>query len=480
MISKYLSIAAALGLYFVLEPSWSTLCRGALLEFVDAFWSATLTEGGDIQIGQVHISWSEACSGLNALAVMMGLAVWSGLSLSPTAFWRRLVAAIGIAFGINLARSLSIAAARVALAPAWEGETVHFFFGFIWIAAGVFAFARITRDDLNSDIVLWVHVACVLAVIAMVASWPGGSLAAACGLTCLFVTASARRVPPSRIAILGWLLSGIAIAWSQMESLWLPWLLASPYCGGHALRRSFPAAVVWIGTIPVLSMQPVAWWVGSPALALTAYTVFRTARGETWDPVPFRWTPLVATAGIPFLLPHLIAPSAETILPSPALMPRSLSPSAYLVRAPGQAADLAVLWYGSDSRGRHHSIQSCLALRRAAFQRIGSVLRRGDVWMTEFFLFDGELHSSYASYLLATAAPWSAPGVHLVIESPIESMDSAFFAEEAARTAEIIRMASSQVPAVAPTVTSRDAAAPAKDSNLANRSMRSIRIAGRP
>ena len=59
--------------------------------------------------------------------------------------------------------------------------------------------------------------------------------------------------------------------------------------------------------------------------------------------------------------------------------------------------------------------------------------------MAEFFLHDGELHSSYASYLLSSLVPWSSSGVHLVVQSPVDSMDSTYFSDESRRTAEAIR-----------------------------------------
>ena len=59
--------------------------------------------------------------------------------------------------------------------------------------------------------------------------------------------------------------------------------------------------------------------------------------------------------------------------------------------------------------------------------------------MTEFFLHEGELHSSYASYLLSSLAPWTSTGIHLVLQTPVESMDSDYFSAESRRTAEAIQ-----------------------------------------
>ena len=84
-------------------------------------------------------------------------------------------------------------------------------------------------------------------------------------------------------------------------------------------------------------------------------------------------------------------------------------------------------------------MESCLALRQVSTRRIGGVLQRGDVWMAEFFLHEGELHSSYASYLASSLAPWTSTGVHLVLQSPVDSMDSDYFSAESRRTAEAIQ-----------------------------------------
>jgi len=438
MLIRCIYISASIGLYFVLESWWSTACRSTVLSVLDFFSSAALAEDGGLQIAHVHIPWSQACSGLNALAVMMGLSAWSTLSTPVSAYWRRMGLAVGIAFGINVARSLSIAAARVILAPSWEGEGVHFFLGFLWIAAGVALFARSVPVQQVPPFATWVHTACVLAAISVVESWPGGTLAAACGLTCLFATAGARARQESPIRCSVWLVCGVLIAWSQMESLWLPWLLASQNGWSNVVRRSPAVCIVWLGTIPVLSMQPFAWWLMAPALALTLYSIVYTEEEGFVESTRRSWIPVLASVGIPFILPHIIGASAAATLPSPALMPRSVSESAYLVRAHGQPADLAVLWFdGSD--GRHHSVESCLALRGILLERFGSVIRRDDVWLTEYFIQADTLHPSYASYLLSTLAPWSSAGVHLVFESPVESMDHNFFAKEAARTAATIQ-----------------------------------------
>jgi hypothetical protein len=230
-----------------------------------------------------------------------------------------------------------------------------------------------------------------------------------------------------------------------MESLWLPWLLVCPYYGGMALLRSIPAGITWLGTIPLLSMQPFGVWLALPAIALLLRRIVQGGGleaglhvGAVSAPGRLRWLPALACTAIPFVLPHLIAPAVTPLLPSPALIPKAVTGSAYLVRAPGQAADVAVLWYGGRGGGRHHSLESCLTLRGISADRLGGVLKRDDVWVTEFFLHGGEIHASYASYLLSTLAPWSPAGVHLVLQSPVESMDAGYFAHESRRTVKMI------------------------------------------
>jgi exosortase/archaeosortase family protein len=436
---------SAFGLYYLVEPLWSEFCRRSVLWILSFSSLPALDVEGGLQFSHIHVPWTEACSGLNTLAVMLGLAVWSALPATAGSFATRLALAVSIAFVTNVARAVTIAVGRLALAPAWEGETGHFLVGFLWIALGVSVFARIVRLHTAVDGAKWIHAACVLAVVSVVSSWPGATLAVASALVCLFAIAPAGPDRHAAPAFLLWTLFGGVIAWSQMESLWLPWLLTCPHFGGVRLLRSLPAGITLLGTIPVVSMQPLWWWIGLPAMAVV---IWRLVHTDTWGSdavagVPaaagFRWAPALASAGVPFLLPSLIAPDVSPIPPSPALMPRPVSDSAFLVRAPGQAADIAVLWVGGRRGGRHHSLESCLALRQVSTRRIGGVLRRGDVWMAEFFLHDGELHSSYASYLLSSVAPWSSTGVHLVVQSPIDSMDSVYFSAESRRTAEAIQ-----------------------------------------
>ena len=437
------ALGIAGGLYLTLQPAWSELCRRSALLMLSVMpFSAVEVEGG-VQVAHVHVPWSEACSGLNTLAVMLGLAVWIGLPSSLGALVRRLGLAIFVALVANASRAALIAIGRVALAPSWEGESLHFFAGFVCIAAGVAVFARIEGARAELSPARWIHAACVLSVVSVVSTWPGGSLAAASALVCLLFTATAAPAQPRWFAVAAWVVCGGAIAASQMESLWLPWLLACPYFGGAALLRSVPGWVAWLGTIPLLSMKPLWWWVEVPALLVVAHRALRGSerieeeRSPEASGRPF-WVPALASVAIPFVVPLFIVGSDTPVLPSPELMPKSVSRSAYLVRVPGQGADLAVLWFGSSRGGRHHSLESCLKLRDVNAQRVGTVLEREDVWMTEFFLQAGRLHETYASYLWSSALPWSPRGVHIIVQSPRDAMDADYFARESRRIADAL------------------------------------------
>jgi hypothetical protein len=191
----------------------------------------------------------------------------------------------------------------------------------------------------------------------------------------------------------------------------------------------------------MLAMQPFWWCIFLPALGIVLKGLARGAPGNRMAGVGPRsyWIPMVASLGLPFVLTQVIAPAFDPVLPPPGLMPRSVDGGAYLVRAPGQAADVAVLWFGDSRGGRHHTLESCLRLREVSWQRSNGVLRRGDVWMTEFFLHAGELHPSYSSYLFSSLVPWSPTGVHLIFQGPVGAMDASYFAGESRRVADRIQ-----------------------------------------
>ena len=51
----------------------------------------------------------------------------------------------------------------------------------------------------------------------------------------------------------------------------------------------------------------------------------------------------------------------------------------------------------------------------------------GGMWMRDFFIHEGKLQSSYGDYLLASFSPFAAPGVHLILDAPADSMSATYF-----------------------------------------------------
>jgi len=55
------------------------------------------------------------------------------------------------------------------------------------------------------------------------------------------------------------------------------------------------------------------------------------------------------------------------------------------------------------------------------------VMTGGSLWIRDFFIHEGELKSTYGDYLLASFSPFAAPGVHVILDAPADSMSAAYF-----------------------------------------------------
>jgi hypothetical protein len=111
-------------------------------------------------------------------------------------------------------------------------------------------------------------------------------------------------------------------------------------------------------------------------------------------------------------------------------MTKQLTFNSYQLRLTGQPADIRMYWYGAFGDGRHHSLASCMRFRGLILEPVPGheeVMTGGNMWMRDFFIHEGELKSTYGDYLLASFSPFSSPGVHLILDAPVDSMSPAYF-----------------------------------------------------
>jgi hypothetical protein len=236
-------------------------------------------------------------------------------------------------------------------------------------------------------------------------------------------------------AYLAWGIAALLIARSNMESLWLPWLLVCPRLVSWRLLSTWTGLVILSGSISLLAMRPEWQLLVGTALA---YRFYLTIRGEEKpksqdSPVRPRAPEIAALAlmGVaPFSLAAVIGIEHPAERPPGGLMTKQLTFNSYQLRVTGQPADIRMYWYSAFGDGRHHSLTSCMRFRGLILEPVTGqeeVMTGGNMWMRDFFIHEGKLKSSYGDYLLASFSPFASPGIHVILDAPADSMSAAYF-----------------------------------------------------
>jgi exosortase/archaeosortase family protein len=404
-----------------------------------AFGIVAVDRGKDIVLGQLVIPWTQDCSGVNTLIVLWGLTLWAN---HRRRFDRvlavRLLLCVPVALLVNILRIFTLAGYRRVFYPAWEGEELHYLIGFLWILPFLVLFI----DDLRRmDPTRWlevIYLSLVLASIAVPIFSPGGNLIA---LSTLFFLAHIRlsdaAAPHLLIAYPVWAAAALLIAWSNMESLWIPWLLVFPRLVCWRLLSSATGLIILSGSVSLLAMRPDWQALVGAALAYRVYLIIRggprPAPRPATSPLGVPEAALLALLGMaPFVLPALVGIGNQVERPPAAVIIRQFTPNGYQLRLSGQPAAIRMYWYGAFYRGRHHALTSCMRFRGLTLEPVPGqpeVLTGDRLWMREFFIHGGDLKTSYASYLMATFFPFAGVGVHLILDAPADSMSAADFAQ---------------------------------------------------
>jgi exosortase/archaeosortase family protein len=400
--------------------------------------------GGGLAVGRMHVPWSRDCAGVNTLTLLWALTLWANRSEPLNRrFWLRLALAIPAALGANIARIFTLLAYRYAFYPAVEPPQLHYFIGFLWVMPCLPLLVA-TRPEPGRARLETLFLVSALALLSPYVPAPGGNLVTVATLLLLIRSRYQPLEPGGRWLGGLWMAAAPGIAAASMESLWIPWLLSSPWFAPRGLRGSPSRLMLLVGTVPLVAMQPVGRWLvvlaGLWELRMLAAPGAVTA--EAAAPVAARpsWTALAGQAGIALLLVFPFMAATITGLGRPSLRPpagvmlRVVAPNACEVRLVGQPAELQLVWYGPAGDGRHHTLPVCMRYRGIALRPSGlepSVLTDGRVWMREFFIQDRELLLDYATYLRRTFLPWSPAGVHLIASAARSNLTAAAFARGA-------------------------------------------------
>jgi len=398
--------------------------------------------GSYLALGKLVLPWTEDCSGINTLVILLGITLWVNRRQQfGWAYLARLILCIPAALLANFFRILTLAAYRYVFYPNWENQELHYFIGFVWLLPFLLMFVPNFKQK---DCGQWLEIFYLLVVLALAAPVvfsPGGSLVVICTL---FYLAHNRidgaPVPPKWPAYLLWLLAALLIAWSRMESLWIPWLLVCPRFAALPVLFSWSGIIILSGTVSLLAMHTEWQIVVVGALLINTYGLLKK-KGRHHDPVPpvlrrLEIAVLVSLLLAPFILQSLIGISHKIESPPRGIMARQLSDNSYKVRVAGQSSDIDLYWYGAFSEGRHHSLLACMRFRGIILEEVEpakDIYVGNQKWMREFFIHEKQLKTNYSEYLLATFSPFSTPGVHVILEAPSHLMSSAYFARESER-----------------------------------------------
>jgi len=415
----------------------SYLSRPLVTGTASVFGIEAVDRGTDILLGDLVLPWTQDCSGVNTLIILWGITLWANRHKPfDRLLVGRLLLCVPAALLANMLRILTLAGYRYVFYPAWESEELHYLVGFLWLVPFLFLFI----EDLRSmDRARWIEVIYLSLVLALVAPTifsPGGSLVA---LSTLFFLAHSRvsdAAPPRLLfAYLAWGIAALLIARSNMESLWIPWLLVCPRLVSRRLLSSWTGILILSGSVSLLAMRPVWQLVVGAALAYRLYLMIRgehelKPQDATVRPKAPEIAALALMGIAPFALSAVIGIQHPAERPPGGVMTKQLTFNSYQLRLTGQPADVRMYWYGAFGDGRHHSLASCMRFRGLILEPVPGqeeVMTGGSLWMRDFFIHEGELKSTYGDYLLASFSPFAAPGVHVILDAPADSMSAAYF-----------------------------------------------------
>ena len=420
----------------------SYISRPMVTGFLQLVGIEAVNRGNDLVLGKLILPWTEDCSGINTLILLLGITLWVNRHQRfDLAFITRIVLCVPAALVANLFRVLTFAAYRYVFYPNWESQQLHYFIGFIWLIPFLALFVPDLRQRDRTQWLEIFYMAVVLALVAPVVFSPGGSIVALCTL---FYLAHSRIDGSTTVkhwlAYIAWVGAALLIGWSRMESLWIPWLLICPRFVAPHVLFSWSGLIILSGTVSLLAMRTEGQILVLAALAFQGYRLIKNKPGSR-EPKPVFLKKLEAGALLlllmtPFMLHSLIGISHEVERPPLGIMTRQISPNSYMLRLTGQPADIAMYWYGTYSEGRHHSLVACMRFRGIILERDKQekdVFFGNKRWMREFFIQDKKLKSSYSEYLLSTFSPFSSPGVHVILEAPSDLMSPTYFDRESER-----------------------------------------------
>ena len=411
--------------------------------------------GVTLLIGRLNVPWTGDCAGLNILAILWAVVLWSGRE-RPWG-WEmagRLVLALPVAFAANLARIFTLILYRAWQYPQVESPQLHYFFGFLWVLP-VLRWFMMTGGGAGIRSGGWrwleaLHIAAVLATVASMNDGPAGWVVSGCALVLLLPRPrrEAERAPADSVAVVAWLLAAVLIALMRMESLWLPWLLVCPVVQRWTWRSLAPLGLACVGTVPVLAWNPITATVGLVGAAWWIKEALRQPEATRAERPDMAW-PMKVLVMLYLVLPF-VASSLPAVVARPADLPagamvRRIEAHAHQVRLLEQSPAMSMVWYDPAGDGRHHTLVVCMRYRGIELHETSpgsGVLTDGSAWYRQYFLQGGDVIETYAEYLQRTSLPLSDPGTHVIMSGASAFWSEPAFARETGELAQRLVTAS--------------------------------------
>jgi len=445
------AFVAAAVLFTQSQDALREITRPIVLGILQASGVHAEDKGDVMAVGHLEVPWTRDCAGINLLLIMLALAVWVNRE-EPVVlkFWLRVVAMLPAALAANVLRVLCLIGYRMIAYPAVESPQTHYLLGFIAMVPFVTLITPRAGRPAFHALLETLHAAAVVALLAPMTGMPNGSLLAIAVVLALSQCRVRQDLWRWRLALtVLWVAAGAAVAFMNMESFWLPWLLCCPLLLDFKWLFSPVGILVMLTTQSMFTMQswaPLIGWTGV-GLALWSWVKKSPPPADSSPLAPTLPAPslqrAVATGSafcflIPFLASTLLAIGQAGWKPPVTVESRSLGSHGFEVRLPGQPENIALVCYGAEGKDRHHTMQVCLKYRGTdltASPENPAVYTDGDHWLREFFLQDGRLIEDYPAYLKSTFRPGSDPGVHLIFIAPMASGTPQDFATSSAALA---------------------------------------------
>lgn len=428
----------------------SDATRPAVVAIIKMAGFTAADNGAELLAGnRLVVPWTRDCAGLNILALMLALTLWS--SRTETRYAKvalRLFIAVALGFFANICRILTLIVYRWALWPDVESPQLHYFIGFLWILPFLPLVIPLPRGERMIKLAEALYMVAVLALLAPFVSSPGGNTVA---LAALVMLAGSRFNPANGfgsilVGIL-WVGAGLFIGTSGMESFWTPWLLLCPAFVNARVLFSPAGPVLLAGSVPLFAMQPGASWVVLAAVALAVWRLTRPVITEATAVGGMKPAVFSVLLFIPFAASIASTVREDSPPPPAGLMTQQIGPNAYRVRVVGHPPDIETVWYSSYGDGRHHTLKVCMRFRGVDLKPVEGwpgLFTDGHVWMREFFIQDRVMTGSYQTYLLRTLRPGSSAGIHIIATAERAGMTPGTFHRDAGQLADIIQATSAR------------------------------------